>query len=66
MYNLYNILAQITCHDLQERVSLMARMEYGIELWNGKWKGTVLKHTQLQLSSVTGAAQSMLNYLLYL
>ena len=41
--------------------------------WNGIWNGTMEwkmewngEHTQLQLTRVTGAAQSRLNYLVYL
>ena len=41
--------------------------------WNGIWNGTVewkmewnSEHTQLQLTRVTGAAQSRLNYLVYI
>ena len=41
--------------------------------WNGIWNGTMewkmewdSEHTQLQLTRVTGAAQSRLNYLVYL
>ena len=35
------------------------------KIWNGKWTGTVNIATQLQLTCVTGAAQSRLNYLVY-
>ena len=46
-------------------------MEYGTERWNEKWNGTVnihsySEHTQLQLTRVAVAAQSSLNYLVYL
>ena len=41
--------------------------------WTGIWSGTMewkmewnSEHTQLQLTRVTGAAQSRLNYLVYL
>ena len=41
--------------------------------WNGIWNGTMewkmernSEHTQLQQTSVTGTAQSKLNYLVYL
>ena len=36
---------------------------YGTMEWKMKWNG---KHTQLQLTRVTGAAQSRLNCLVYL
>ena len=41
----------------------------GMEQWNGIWNGTVewsRKGAQLQLTFVTGAAQSRLSYLLHL
>ena len=49
--------------------SLITEMEYGIEQWNGtmEWKMEWnSEHTQLQLTCVTGTAQSRLNYLVYL
>ena len=41
-------------------------MEWNME-WNMEWKMEWnSEHTQFQLSHVTGAAQSRLNYLVYL
>ena len=49
--------------------SLIAGLEYGMERWNGtmEWKMEWNnEHTKLQLTRVTGTAQSRSNYLVYL
>ena len=58
---MYAPLHQSLDPPLLARVSLIAGMEYGTGRWNGKeWNS---EHTKLQL---TRAAQSRLNYLVYL
>ena len=54
---------------LPKQASLIAELEYGMERWNGtmEWKMEWnSERTQLQVTRVTGAAQSRLNYLVNL
>ena len=63
------------CTTLQGKVLNVATyFEVGVSnCWTGIWNGTMEwkmewkgEHTQLQLTHVTGAAKSRLNYLVYL